>query len=133
MGVVFDFLYRLSLSIVRNNGSIESSYTRKRAHRAVIILSYMLGLWLSSSALYAVAWMAGTSEFSILLFVVTFVLGLFSPYFILVNLYLTRGRFEQVAIDANLSKDRFYFVFLYIACHVGFMLILYSSSLIGRN
>ena len=133
MGVAFDFLYRLSLSIVRNDGSLESSYPRKRAHRAVIILSYMLGLWLSSSALYAAAWLAGTSEFSISLFAVIFVLGLFSPYFLLVHLYLTRGRFEQVAVDANISKDRFYFVFLYITCHVVFMLILYSSSLIGRN
>jgi O-antigen/teichoic acid export membrane protein len=133
MGGAGDFLYQTALSIVQHNGDGGKDTSRIRAHRAVIIMSYGLGLVLSSVALYVLSFIAGTSELSVPVFALTFVLGLILPYFINLHIYIKNRRFEQIAVDDNIPKSRFFFFLLYPAAHVLFMLIAYCAGQIGRH
>lgn len=128
-----DYLYIISLSIVGKSKIVGQEYAERRAHRAVIIMSYGLGLMLSSVALYVLSFIAGTSELSVPVFALTFVLGLILPYFINLHIYIKNRRFEQLAVDDNIPKSRFLFFLLYPAAHVLFMLIAYYAGQIGRH
>ena len=132
MNSLFNFLYKISISIVQDDGNKDASFVRKRAHRSVIIMSYMVGLFVSSISIYIVSLIMGTSDINAQLFYTTFISGLFAPYLIIFNFYIIKERYKKIYFQNNLSKYRFYLLLAYIFCHTAFIIILYFSSLIGR-
>jgi uncharacterized membrane protein SpoIIM required for sporulation len=111
MGRVFDFLYALSVSIVQHDGTTETTCRRRRAHRAVIIMSYMLGLLLSSLLVYLLSLLLGAPNVNAPLFATAFVVGMCAPYFRAFQVYIKKERFAYVVLEDNIPKSWFLFGF----------------------
>ena len=129
--VIFDSLFAISLSIIGK--SKELGYNKLRSHRAVIIMSYVIGLLLSSSMLVVVSCFVSVQWLNIGLFILIFVVCLVGPYFVVNRVYI---QFERYLKDAVLTKAMFYsdkrtlFSLVYLFAHFYF---LYISFLAGKN
>lgn len=130
MIILFDYLYTIALSVVGGNKHLAGDHVVKRAHRAVIIMSYMIGLTLSSIIIYAISLVISLANLSTIVFVLAFLIGLFTPYIIINFFYIKRKRFALVYPNTNIDGDKAIFAIAYIICHVGFLVIGYFA---GRN
>ena len=124
-----DYWYNISLSIVGKSKIVGQEYAERRAHRAVIMVSYMLGLLLSSATIYVLAHIISPAKVGGTLFALVFTITLLAPYCLMKYLYIVKNRVYTIVDMGKRSYDpRAVFMLAYLSCHIVFLLIIYLAG-----
>lgn len=124
-----DYLYIISLSIVGKSKILGQNYAERRAHRAVIIASYMLGLLLTSFAIYVLSRVLGPTNVKGTLFALVFTIALLTPYCIMNFIYIYKSRAYNIKDnDVSNYNRKAVLIIAYLSSHIVFLVIVYLAG-----